>query len=108
MSNGKKIEGAELRAIQYMLKNGKSIAAIAKMTDRCPTSIRRVASKMDYKVKPRPVEKANQYLREWLQENWRWEIPERNPKMVVKKPVRPKTLITPYHYPAMYKYEENS
>ena len=104
MSRGAKIEEEELKTIRFMLESGKSGHQIARMMDRSPEAIRHITKKMDYTVPP-IEKKVNRELREWLQENWRWEIPERKPKRAVRKPVKPKTLITPYNYPAMRRHE---
>ena len=101
MSNGDKVSDEERKAIQYMLKKGHAIKDVAEMMNRSPSTIRRIANNTDYKEEKL---KADKYLWALLQEYWPPHMPERKPK-TEKEPTKPRSLITPYNYPAMKRYE---
>lgn len=91
-----KVSDEERQAIQYMLKKGHAIKDIAVMMDRSQSTIRRIANDTNYTEEKL---KADQYMWALLNAYWPPHLPERKPK--TEKPTKPRTLITPYHYPAM-------
>lgn len=96
----KKLPEEKILMITTLLRKGENYRSIAEKLNCSVVTITRIASITG--ITKEKTSGSEAYVRKWLLENWHWDIPKKKEQPRMKK----RTLITPYHYPAMYSAEQ--
>lgn len=92
MAKGTPVDPETAQKILDLLKDNYSNAAVARIAAVSESVVRKIRD--DHVEELMSLErKADEALKKWLRDNWRWEVPER------KEPVKKKTPETHFRTP---------